>query len=381
MSKYFIFAVTCFLFYSCNSKNKRHTYELYPSDQKIVIPIADTIDCFSTCIKHYTDGFGHNFIAYLDDRTNSILFFSVDSSKLSHIVNIELKGPNGIGKVGGYKIIDLDSIIICNKQTNLQKLYIVNKKGLIKKVLNISDNPANRKPFWVAPPLSSLSMDYVLLKNKIILNSVFYYQPRTQNDFEDNKLSAVYDLINDTLLVNPVSYPNLLVNNKVYSPFYSVATDRSQFVYSFCGSDKLFVTNDHVSLIEYEARSNYYGNKKIPVNEHHNMKKHVESSRYSSIYYDFSNRLYYRFFIIGKGLNKDDNLMSISRYPTQFSIIIINTDFEVVGETLLPENEYNPRMSFMTEEGLYISSNHIESDEFDENKIKFRLFKIRRNEK
>ena len=58
----------------------------------------------------------------------------------------------------------------------------------------------------------------------------------------------------------------------------------------------------------------------------------------------------------------------------EFSIIVLNADFEIIGETKFPGKKYFYKMSFVGREGLYISENNLENPQFDENKLVFTCF-------
>ena len=70
----------------------------------------------------------------------------------------------------------------------------------------------------------------------------------------------------------------------------------------------------------------------------------------------------------------DDNIKPFSNNPHQsFSIIILNKDYEIIGETKFPGNTYAHHLCFVGKKGLYISENNENNPQFDENKLVFRL--------
>ena len=46
--------------------------------------------------------------------------------------------------------------------------------------------------------------------------------------------------------------------------------------------------------------------------------------------------------------------------------MILDEDFNAVGETLFPENEFRSDLMFVLEDGLYISSSHYKNPIYDE---------------
>jgi hypothetical protein len=58
----------------------------------------------------------------------------------------------------------------------------------------------------------------------------------------------------------------------------------------------------------------------------------------------------------------------------RFSVIILDSDFRVIGETLMPDYTYNSQLMFVREDGLYISDSHYLNPEFSDDELSFRRF-------
>ncbi len=88
-------------------------------------------------------------------------------------------------------------------------------------------------------------------------------------------------------------------------------------------------------------------------------------------------KVFYRF-----ALMPDDNIKPFSNNPHQsFSIIILNKDYEIIGETKFPGNTYAHHLCFVDKKGLYISENNENNPQFDENKLVFRCFTLQGRKK
>lgn len=93
--------------------------------------------------------------------------------------------------------------------------------------------------------------------------------------------------------------------------------------------------------------------------------------------YDKYRKVFYRF-----ALMPDDNIKPFSNNPHQsFSIIILNKDYEIIGETKFPGNTYAHHLCFVGKKGLYISENNENNPQFDENKLVFRCFTLQGRKK
>ena len=104
---------------------------------------------------------------------------------------------------------------------------------------------------------------------------------------------------------------------------------------------------------------------------------YMEKPKYFHMMYDRYRNVYYRFAEMPCKLAKDetpyDNFAPKAR---EFSVIILNDKFDIIGETKFPGNKYFYRMSFVGKDGLYISENNFANPEFDENKLVFSCFKL-----
>lgn len=59
-----------------------------------------------------------------------------------------------------------------------------------------------------------------------------------------------------------------------------------------------------------------------------------------------------------------------------FSIIILDKNFNIIGETLFPDYTYNSGIMFIREDGLYISSNHPMSAQYSDDYLNFQRFDL-----
>lgn len=55
----------------------------------------------------------------------------------------------------------------------------------------------------------------------------------------------------------------------------------------------------------------------------------------------------------------------------QFSIIVLNENLEIMGETLFPEYTFNPNLFMVLEDGLYLSTSHIKNPNYSDNELCF----------
>ena len=100
--------------------------------------------------------------------------------------------------------------------------------------------------------------------------------------------------------------------------------------------------------------------------------------RYKSLIYDPWREVFYRLFYPGIELSYDkeeNDYNSIIESPRNFSVIILNKDLEVIGETEMPQNTYDPNTQFVNEDGLHFGLS-AKNPDFDPNYLKFARFTV-----
>lgn len=70
--------------------------------------------------------------------------------------------------------------------------------------------------------------------------------------------------------------------------------------------------------------------------------------------------------------------MELMRYGRKvFSIIILDNQFNIIGETLFPEYTYNSNLIFIREDGIYISNSHFMNPTFNDDVLSFHKFELK----
>lgn len=98
----------------------------------------------------------------------------------------------------------------------------------------------------------------------------------------------------------------------------------------------------------------------------------LESPAYDKILYDNENEVYYRIVYVPQNIEKNTDMISLIRSGRkQFSIMTYDKNFNVIGEDLFPEYTYNPKLSFVYQGSLYISTNHVMSPDYSDDILSF----------
>ena len=160
---------------------------------------------------------------------------------------------------------------------------------------------------------------------------------------------------------------------------YDFNSEESRLVCSFVDYDSLMVVDSDYVVKWFNGKSRYIEIKEprlIEVGEGlDGIIKMSEQGHYFHVMYDKYRNVYYRFVEHPCELAPNEGYMDPPK-RREFSVIIFDKDFRIIGETKFPGNKYFIRMSFVGRDGLYISENNLANPEFDEDKLVFACFKL-----
>ena len=384
MKDYTLYSTFLFLFLvACNlSSPTVNDGVLEKTDKKIVIPIDSEIKIFTRAMHYYKDASGVEYITLENSENdfnyNSINFYRLDSCKLSHKVLIQRDGPNGIPSFMGHGVIDLNRIIINSMNSNI--IYMVDRSGRIINQINyaISDD---------GKATTFFDGNSLVYKPLVIVGSKIYgvQHPLLKNikgdDFKDVPLCITIDTSTRSVELLPMSFPRLWEKGEGigFNTHCSRIYDGKQFVYAFRKQHTVVVTSDHIHSKEYLIKSKYIDKlynegypTDISISEY--QKRQDELAVYGNMIYDKYRNVYYRFAYPQCSVESTDYDYMYCR--KEFSIIVVNSDFEVIGETYFKAGIYAPTLFFVNEDGLYISENNTDNPESSEDKLVFRCFKL-----
>jgi hypothetical protein len=102
-----------------------------------------------------------------------------------------------------------------------------------------------------------------------------------------------------------------------------------------------------------------------------------ENPNYGNLLFDKYRNVYYRIAYPETKIEKGVNGLELLQYGRKrFSIIILDKDFNIIGETLFPDYTYNSTVMFIREDGLYISDSHYLNPDYNDDVLSFRKFNL-----
>ena len=226
----------------------------------------------------------------------------------------------------------------------------------------------------------------------IIKDSILYFSqsllkyPRKKDEWDKIPIFAYADLHKKKLGWTELRYPSIFNKDEIdyilYDPEISYTYTGKEVVVSLGQYDSIFVSSDFKHKKAYNAKSHYLPHvRPVSQNLQIDLFKTIHDRglqpHYHHLMYDKYRKVFYRF-----ALMPDDNIKPFSNNPHQsFSIIILNKDYEIIGETKFPGNTYAHHLCFVGKKGLYISENNENNPQFDENKLVFRCFTLQGRKK
>lgn len=355
------------------NKNAEYFYSLLPSKDRIIIPIDDNSNCYSISMFTYNSAGGSSFLSIENDQTNELIFYNLDSCKLSHKIKIELEGPNAIGHIFGHHVINLDTILVYSPSR--LSIYKINNKG---NILDTYSLQSNSNILVAHPPVSKVYNPMIKIDSCVYLCQALMHRDDGYNgdDLEKYPLCIEVNLNSKQSKTMPLKYPRLWERKNIYNKYtYSRDFDGNNFIYSFYISNFLYVTSNNKTFEKYSCKSKHIKND--PKDSYNPdiaimRKEGIENESYGTIIYDKYRKVYYRFFYPQYEIKPSENISVLTKTKKQFSILIIDSNFNIIGESLFPENQYIPEMLFINKNGLYICDNNFNNSLFNEDILSFR---------
>ena len=354
---------------------------------KIALPIDESFYFVSKSIFQFEEN-GKEYL-FFENREKGLydfVNFDLENSKIAKKIPIKREGPDGVPAMMGSRPFP-DSKTFLVFQHNISRISLLNEKGQ-----PIRNYKINIEGEFIELNLSSMASWPTFSQDSVIYFSQCSKGRGKKVGYDKIPLFASLDL-----KTGKIDWPSLFFPTTFTGDYSHIkGDDGMSYDYNIksnclvCSFDRydsiMVVTNDLKEIKWYNAKSGYLKSVKPNVDNHTNdiygLIRYRESAMYSHMIYDKYNNVYYRFAEMPCELAKDETPYDyFAPKAREFSVIILNDKFEIIGETKFPGNKYFYKMSFVGKDGLYISENNLANPEFDENKLVFACFKIVDNNK
>ena len=374
-----LFAVA--LFCSCGNKGKNYSYTLQTVDTFLNYHLASDVKV-PLMIRSCTDDAGKEYVYFQNGILPDLLIYDIHNETLVKRVRFEAEGSDAIegGFSDGFMMTDCNHIYISSKVK--PELYVTDTTACIKRKMSYAETADGYKP-------ESCCMDngaFQFIDGKLYLPQGINFS-FGKEVMEKSALLCRVDTLSGEVEALPFKFP--IIGSSIrrgssgnVNADYQFCFNGQEFVYSFEYMDDLMVVNPLTHQVEYKAvRSRYIGEMKPFSSESTNdavlQRELCEHPSYGKIIYDSCNKVYYRVAYVPQEIDKKVDALSLFRTGRkQFSIMILDEDFNVIGEHLFPPYTYNPRLSFVSKGKLYISLNNIMNPDYSDDVIRFQMVEL-----
>ncbi|WP_215225121.1 DUF4221 family protein [Echinicola shivajiensis] len=312
----------------------------------------------------------------LNPKTNSLQIFDLEEKVLYKTLTFEKEGQKGVGRVFGFHVHNLDSIFLFPQ--NKGEIYLTDTSGMLKSKVKYDVPLYHTAAFVMNSYFASLP---VIEGGEMVVKTHVDGDHKAIKSAELAERSLTYsiDLNEGKVRLLPHHYPADYLSNGKRHFEASFAASPSRMVYSLFADHKLYYASSKGDSLKVKnAPSKYvksdFGNYPIGSKRFESYQYFYASPHYGSLLYDPYRKVFYRFCYPKVEVENEEQALKLRRYPEGFSIMVLDEDLNILGETLFAKGKYYPNNAFITEEGLYLSINHADNPRNREDYLSFDLF-------
>ena len=368
---------------SKNNNGKRQNEVELVAEKQLVFPLDEQTYYLSKSMFQFEEN-GKEYLHFENTRKSlyNIVIFDIENRQIAKQIPLHKTGPNGLPAVFGSRPSPGAQYILV-AQNNISRISSINDKGEVIRNYNFQ-TPESQ---FTSLHLGSYYNTPGFVKDSCLFLKIGIPKPdMKREDWPKTHMFASLDLRTGKVKWVPIFYPPIFKEEYEnidggYGFSYDYNYKENRLICGFFGYDSLMVTDDLKHIRWYNAKSRYLksmkpklGNAMAGINS---IIEFCETPKYWHIMYDKYRDVYYRFAEMPYKLAPNESPYDEPK-GKEFSVIVLNEDFEIIGETKFPGKKYFYKMSFVGREGLYISENNLENPQFDENKLVFTCFKIKK---
>lgn len=309
---------------------------------------------------------------------NEIQIYDIAKGDLVKNLNFENEGEQGVGDLFGFHVHNLDSIFLFGQSVPM--IYLTDTSGIIKQRLRyvVPDGYSSafvHPSYFLSQPI--VSGDELLVKTHVNGN----YREFTNELLSASHMVYSINLTNGNVRFINHLYPGDYLVEGLKHFESSMAKGKDKIVYSLFGDHRLFYASSFEEDLQSKDVSSQYldarlklfpsGGERLETMQYMNT-----SSRYDNLIYDPYRNLYYRFAYPTLNISELNEIQRLRTAPGPFVIMVLDDELNILGETYFEAGRYLPTNFFIHKDGLYLSINHPDHPENDEDMFKFELLRV-----
>ncbi len=241
------------------------------------------------------------------------------------------------------------SILFSTFENDFQTLSILN------------DNESMKGKRFITTESFDTYEEIHLTRDSILLFPVYYgnYKKRC-----NQPITATYNLRNGEIGFADINYPNVLCGTDYglldrIEHYYFDET----ILYAFHALPEIWKYNIQTSTLQrYNCKSTFHTDsilpitfKRTPKNKDLLFDHFMHSARYERLVYDKYKKCYYRFFVLQMSHKNEQGLFNTYK-DRRMSLMVLDENFNLIGETLLPKNCLAIFFAVASKQGLFVNN-------------------------
>ena len=370
-----------FMCVSCQSEKQQELkYVLQETEDALSFEVSSNSSLYIKSMSLFKDDAGKEYMTFLSNEEPEIYVYDLMTEDLLKTIHVDQEGANGVGpKAAGFFMKSWDEIYIPN--LFFPEISVIDSCGRKKQTFKL-DSLGNGYGF--IPTRSTVSTPFVIKEN--VLYGVQMPNPRLGKVAVVNSpVGLMLDMVKKKVDLASFKYPSAVMKN-YQKPSLGIESKMSYcfngeyLVLSFAFDETLYrMPLKGEKVTRHVAASSYLKKVELPEKVPSDLmlaaKEMCELPIYGNIIYDKYRNVYYRVAYPEKDYDMAENFVELWQSGRGlFSIMILDENLNVIGETLLPENKYRSDLMLVLENGLYISTSHYKNSDFNEDLLAFQRF-------
>lgn len=223
-------------------------------------------------------------------------------------------------------------------------------------------------------------------------NGKLYFSDMTLNGFlssaeamEEFRPAVEVDLIsNEVNISDQIRIPDFYKGKtwQTYWGGFSRIKNDNLLIYSWAVMDSMLIYDQNMESIKSVYAKSEFA-KPIKSSSDANstveeqLRERITNTAYSYIFYDKYREVYYRFVTIGRTIDESYLEDQFPHLKNDFSIVVLDRDFNVLTEKRFPGKIHYPYKSFVGEKGLYLSRTNPFYEGLNEDQVVYDVYEFR----
>lgn len=372
-------SVSCLLA-SCVGEGEQREVSLVETQDTISFSLTPSTSVYNHTFQVFTDTDGKEYAHLMNRKSQEIFIYDIAGGEPVKVVKYQVEGPDGLGQVYSHYMKSWNEFLIPGQN---KRIFMIDSLGTVQWKLDygMDENVRGFESYFSDP--------------FVLRNDTLYSYQSVRRTSEHRIVSSPTEIAINLKTKDYVLSPDLQTEEiKKYHEgrieSHSEVGNRDKcydgksLIYSYSYNEDLVVMSMDFKNISYKkARSKYIGDLSIPnfpegMDFAANCREFCTNPYYGRICYDPYRKLYYRFAYPKTELEKHDeswyDLTQSGR--DEFSIIILDEDLNVIGETMFPRDRFRSNLYFVCKDGFYISCNHYKNPGYTDDELQFVKFEI-----